>query len=115
MNKKLSFDIYQNALDRKAWRLLIPYPRLMFSYQLKASRENDIKTARVISAISSHMMGLRCHRVCKGPFDPNHRHHLYCKRSCEKIDEFIRGSLRRQLLDALRQKLTTGQQTLDIH
>lgn len=112
--KKQEFKLvlYQRAKEQGSWATLIPYPSLLFAWQNEAQKRNDMKTVRVISAISSHKLGFQCAAICKGPFSSGHGHHNFCKPDCIKINTFMRKSLTKQLIQALKVKIDSGQQLL---
>jgi len=67
--KKEYENIYKKAQEAKSWFSLIPYPYLLFRWQIE-HKEDNIR----IATIASHRLGK----------------HTWCGEQCDKIDAFIR-------------------------
>jgi hypothetical protein len=67
--KKEYENIYAKAQEARSWHSLMPYPYLLFRWQIENSK--DVKP---IATVASHRLGK----------------HKWCGEKCDEIDAFIR-------------------------
>ena len=63
-----SQELYELAEEHNAWKILVPFPHLLFRWQIKHSLDS-----KRISIIASHRLG----------------NHKFCEDKCKKVQEFL--------------------------